>query len=120
MLGGLGLVLLIAAQEEESAVDLRDEGLHAAVHHLGEPGVVGDLPDRDAGGGDRLGSAAGGEELDPHLVEAAGEVDESGLVRDGEKGALDFHARSVSAVSVKEGLRKTAQQSRASWWNWRR
>ena len=91
MLGRLSLMLRIVAEKEQAAVHLRDEGLHAAIHHLGKAGVVGNLPDRDACGGDRLGGAAGGEEFHPLLVKAAGEVDESGLVGDGEECALDFH-----------------------------
>ena len=93
VLGGLGLVIGVVAEEEESSVDLGDECLHAAVHHLGESGVVGDLPDGNPGGRDRLGGTARGEKLHALLVQAAGKVDESGLVGDGEECALDFHER---------------------------
>ena len=91
VLGRLGLVLRIVAEEKKTAVHLRDEGLHAAIHHLGETGVVGDFPHGDAGGGDRLGGAARGKEFHAQFVKAAGEVDESALVRDGEECALNFH-----------------------------
>ena len=91
VLGRLGLMLRIVAEEEEPAVNLGDQGLYAAIHHLRKAGVVGDLPHGDAGRGDRLGGAAGGEEFHTLVVKAAGEVDESALVGDGEECALDFH-----------------------------
>ena len=84
-------MLGIVTQMQKAAVDLRVKGLHAAVHHLGESRKIGDLLHRDAGGGDRLGGASGGEEFDTEFMEAAGEVDEAGLVGDREEGALDFH-----------------------------
>ena len=92
MLGCLRPVLVVVAEEKQSSVNFRDEGLHAAIHHLRKTGVVGDFTDRDSGCGDRLGCAPGREQLDAVLGEAAGEVNETGLVRDREEGALDFHA----------------------------
>ena len=43
----LGDVLRIVAQIEEPAVDLRMEGLDAAIENFGEAGEVGDLGDGD-------------------------------------------------------------------------
>ena len=97
--GSLGLMLFIIAEEEKAAVDLRDQGLHAAIHHFREAGVVGDFPDGNAGRGDRLGCAAGGKEFDTKSGESAGEVYEAGLVRDREEGALNFHAGNVGWVT---------------------
>ena len=42
-------VLSQVAAPEEPTVDLRVEGLHAPVEHLGKAGVVAHLPDREAG-----------------------------------------------------------------------
>ena len=92
MLGRLSGMLGIIAQEEKPAVDLRQEGFNPSIHHLRESGVVRDLTDRNAGGGDGLGGAAGGEELDAQIGKAAGEVDKTGLVGNREECALDVHA----------------------------
>ena len=99
MLRGLSGVLRVVAKEEQSAVDLRMKGLHPAVHHLGESREIGDLLHGDACGGDRLGGASGGEEFDTEFMEAAGEVDEAGLVGDREEGALDFHEGKVFVLT---------------------
>ena len=58
------------------------ERLHAPVHHLGEAGEVLDCAHRQAGSGELAGGAAGRDELDAELDEAAGEVDDPGLLGD--------------------------------------
>jgi hypothetical protein len=62
-----------------------------------EAGVVGHVLDGQAGVADGLGGAAGGEEFDAGRRERAGEVDEAGLVGDGEEGAFDhvFHRKII-------------------------
>ena len=68
------------AAAEDAAVDLRVQGLHPAVHHLREAGVVGHFDSRDAVVTQQLEGAAGGEDLDAEGFEVAGEVDDAGLV----------------------------------------
>ncbi len=65
---------------QDAGVDRRVEGLDPAVHHLGEPGHVRDVDDRQPGGGEGLGGPAGGDQLDPQGGQAAAEVDEPGLI----------------------------------------
>ena len=72
----------------------RVQCLQPAVHHLREPGQVGDLPDRKPGLRKLRAGAARGHELDPAPVQHAGEIDEPGLVRDGEERAL--HAAQIA------------------------
>ena len=79
----------IVVAAEDTAVDLRMEGFDAAIHHLGEAGVVGDVADREASVGEVFAGAAGGEELDAGFNERLGEVEEAGLVADAEEGAFD-------------------------------
>ena len=55
----------------------------------GKPVACGDLRDGEAGLAERLGRAAGGENLDAPLGEEAGEADEAGLVGDRDQGAAD-------------------------------
>src|SRR3569833_3393083 len=68
---------------------LRVQRLDAAVHHLGEAGVVGDDDDADAAVAQQLGGAAGGEYLDTACAQGACEVDDAGLVGYADEGALD-------------------------------
>ena len=48
--------------------------LHAAVHHLGESGDVGDVADRQTGVGKRFGGPAGRDQLDAELIQAFSEI----------------------------------------------
>ena len=58
-------------------MDARVERLHAAVHHLGRAGELGDVGDRQTGLADRLGRAARREQL--HVVggQRLAEVDDA-------------------------------------------
>ncbi len=58
------LVLRVAADGEDAAVDARLQRLHPPVHDLREAGVFGHLDHRHAGRFQRLGRAAGREDLD--------------------------------------------------------
>jgi len=78
-----------AAPSQQAAVDLRVQGLHPAVHHLGKAGVVGDLGHRHVVVGEQLGGAAGTENLHAAGVQFTGEVEDAGFVRDAEEGAGD-------------------------------
>jgi hypothetical protein len=74
---------------EDARVDLRVQGLDAAVQALGEAGQLLDLGDGDAGGGDTGGGGAGGDQLDAGFVQPAGELFEPGLVIDADERATD-------------------------------
>ena len=83
------LMLRIAADAEEAAVDGRVQRLHAPVHHLRKAGDIAHVLHRQAGFAQRLVRAAGGDELDAALGERAGEVHETGLVGYGKQSAGD-------------------------------
>ena len=82
-------VVLVVADREQAAMHLGMQRLHAAVHHLGKAGELGDVEHGEAGIGQRLAGAAGRDELDAVLGERAGEIDQAGLVGDGDEGAGD-------------------------------
>jgi len=85
------LVLLVVAPRQQPAMDHRVQGLDAAVHDLGEAGMVRNLRDRDVCLPQHLRRAASGEDGDVVLVKEAGELHQSGLVGDGDQGAGDIH-----------------------------
>ena len=76
-------VLGAVAAREQAAVDRRVQRLDAAVEHLREAGVLGDLGHRQAGAGEQLRGAAGREQLDAERRQLARELDDAGLVGDG-------------------------------------
>jgi hypothetical protein len=91
-----GDVLRIVASREQSAMDLGMQRLDAPIHDLGEAGVVGDLDDAMPGIAQRLGGAAGREDLDAVAGEAGRQLQQPRLVRNGDQGAGDLdqvHAR---------------------------
>mmetsp|Transcript_50539 Transcript_50539/g.123252 ORF Transcript_50539/g.123252 Transcript_50539/m.123252 type:complete len:413 (-) Transcript_50539:57-1295(-) len=90
------LVLGVAADREEAAVHLGVQRLDAPVHHLGELGVVRHIGNREAGIGEGLGGAAGGEDLHAEVLEGGGDDEEVSLVRDRDQGPLDGHEVSGS------------------------
>ena len=89
MLLQLGEVFGAVAAGEDAGVDLGDEGLDPAVEDFREAGVVGDVLDRDGGVAQRVGGAAGGEDFGPVGDEGAGEVEQAGLVGNGDECAAD-------------------------------
>ena len=89
VLGDGGLVLGVDADMEDAAVDLGMQGLDAAVKHLGKAGEIGDVADIQAGLAEGAGRAAGRDELDAEGGEGAGEIDQAGLIGDGDEGATD-------------------------------
>ncbi len=58
-------VIRIAARREQAAMDLGVQRLYATVHHLRKPRELGDVEHGEAGGGQHLAGAAGGDQLDP-------------------------------------------------------
>ena len=81
-------VLRQVAPREQAAVDLRVQGLDAAVEHLGKAGVVGDLGDGQTRVGEQPGGAAGREQLDAELGQFTREFENAGLVGDREQGGV--------------------------------
>ena len=73
-------VVRAVATRQDAAVDRRVQRLDPPVHHLGKPGDVGDVDDRETLGGQRLGGAAGGHQFDPKGGQAAAERRQPGLV----------------------------------------
>ena len=86
--GGVGGLV---ADGEQAGVDHRVQGLDPAVHHLRELGQRRHVADREPGVAQRLGGAAGRDELDAAGGEGGGEVDEAGLVGNRKQGAADGH-----------------------------
>src|SRR5690606_25225110 len=80
------------ATAEDAAVDLRVQGLDAAVHHFRETGVVGDFDRGHAVVLEQLVGAAGGEDLDTECSQFASEVEDAGLVGNADQGAADGEA----------------------------
>ena len=93
------VVLGIAADGQQAAVHLGMQRLEAAVHHLGKAGVLGDVLDGDAGVLERLGGAAGRQDLDAVRRQRAGELDEAGLVGHRDQRAPDHRSRSWQSPS---------------------
>ena len=77
------------ATTENAAVNLRVQGLHAAVHHFRKAGVVGDFHHLDVGLAQQLGGAAGGQDLNAGLRQVAGEFDHAGFVGNADEGSGD-------------------------------
>ena len=84
-----GFMLGILADGEQAAVHLGVQGFHAAVHHFRKAGEIGDVDDLQAGVGQRFACAAGGDELDAAFRQRACEVDQAGLVGNGNQRAGD-------------------------------
>ncbi len=78
-----------SAPSEQAAVNLRMQGLHPAVHDLGEPGDAGDLAHGNAMAGQQPGRATGGKDLDLAAGKLPGELEQAGLVGDGKERAAD-------------------------------
>ena len=85
------LVLGVVADGEQAAVHRRMQGLHPAVHHLGEARQVGDLRHRKPGLLQGAVRPARRDQRDAARMQRAGKVDEAGLVRDREERAGDPH-----------------------------
>ncbi|MNM83567.1 hypothetical protein D3C81_956300 [compost metagenome] len=105
VLGQRGHVLGQVAAGQDATVHLRVQRLHAAVQHFRKAGVVGHLRHGQAGVGQQLGGAAGGKQHHAERVQVAREIDDAGLVGNGEKGLLDhglgerFKVNRVAAAS---------------------
>ncbi len=88
-LGELGEVVGLAGVGQDPGVHPRVQGLDPALEALGEAGELLDGGHRDAGGRDRRCGGPGGHDLDACRVQRGGELDEPGLVVDGQQRATD-------------------------------
>ena len=80
-------MLGVVADREQAAMHLGMQRLDAAVHHFGKAGQLGDVLDLQPGLGDRLRGAAGRDQLDAVAGQRLGELDQAGLVGNGNQGA---------------------------------
>ena len=87
-----GEVVGAVAPGEDAGEDRRVQRLDPAVHHLGKPGHVGDVQDRNAGGGNGAGGAAGRDELDAQPGEPRAKRRQAGFIRNTQNRThiLDF------------------------------
>ena len=91
------------ATTEDTAMDLRMQRLHPTVHHFREAGVIGDFHSVDGIVPQQFVSTAGGQDFHAQRTEFAGEIDNTGLVRDTDQraayrqaGGLVGHLGSIS------------------------
>jgi len=85
MAGQLGQVPRRAAGQD-AAVDGRVQGLHAAAQDLRVAGDLLHRGDREPGRDQRPCAAAGRNQLEPQLVQPAGQLDQARLVVDAQNG----------------------------------
>ena len=107
-----------AAAAKDAAVDFRVQGLHPAVHHFCEAGVVGHFDRGYAVVLQQLEGAAGGEDFHAEVYQFAGELKDAGLVGDADQGAADREASGLVGhggfhQAVKGFISKKADASRA-------
>ena len=88
-------MLGIVAQRQKPAMHHRVQRLHPAVHHLGKAGQLGHVAHRQPGLAQRRRGAAGRDELDPARGQRPREIDEPGLVGNGNQGAAECGTRLV-------------------------
>ena len=86
VLGHVAPVLGVVEVGEDAAVHLRVQGDDAVAEDRREARDLGDVGDRQSGVGDGGGRAAARQQLPSGVGEAAGEVDDAGLVVHGEQG----------------------------------
>ena len=85
---------------EDARMDLGVERLHAAVEHFGESRVVGHFLNVNPFAGEKLRSAAGRKDVVSRLDEAAGELDDARLIRNGEECLLAHVYFSLNFLEV--------------------
>ena len=107
-------VLGPVAAGQDAGVDRRVQRLHAAAQHLGGAGQILDARERDVGLGQRRGRARGRHQLDPQLVQPAGERLQPGLVADRHKRSLDPHTGSFTRTRRPSTWRRPAANSRTA------
>jgi hypothetical protein len=78
-----GFMLFVTSDIEESTVNQRMKGLHPAIQHFRETGVLTDVFDGQTRLAKNPGGTSGGKEFDPGVGEGLGEGDEPRLVGNG-------------------------------------
>ena len=91
VLGHVGLVRRIGGVGQQAAVHLRVQRDDPVVEDRRNPGQVGQVGGRDPGGDDRSGRATTADDGPAGPVQTGGQLDDAGLVEDGEEG--DGHGR---------------------------
>ena len=94
------LVFGLAAIGEDPAVDTRVKCLHAPIEDLGEARDVGDLGHGHARGGDGGCRRAGGDDLDPGLVQCRSEFLHACLVVDRDECPAHRHNSTFRPFTV--------------------
>jgi hypothetical protein len=80
-------VVGMIAPRKDAAVDGRMQRLHPAVQHFGKAGQIRDARHVEARPGQRPRRAAGRDQIEAAIHEAAGKVDDSGLIEDAQQGS---------------------------------
>src|SRR5205085_1415292 len=87
-----GNVFRVIAQSQQTPVNARMKSFDASIHHLGKTRHVRNIAHVNPGVTQNPGAAAGADDFHVEMFEFASEVDDSGFVRDTDKGAFDwFH-----------------------------
>ena len=94
------LVFGLAAIGEDPTVDTRVKCFHTPIEDLGEAGDVGDLGHGHARGGDGGCRRAGGDDLDPGLVQCRSEFLHTRLVVDRDEGPAHRHNSTFRPFTV--------------------
>ena len=82
-------MVLVGADRQQAAMHARMQRLDAAVHHFGKAGQVGDIGNGEPRVLQRLGGAAGGDEIDAERGQRAGEFNQAGFVGNRQQSAGD-------------------------------
>jgi hypothetical protein len=90
--------VLVQVAHEDAAVHARVQGLHAPVHDLGGLRVLRHVDYREARFAQRLGGAAGREDLDALGSQSLGKLNDSGLVRDRHQRSFDAQNATSSSA----------------------
>jgi len=106
-------VFLVGADRQQPAVHFRMQRLDPAVHHLGRTGEFRHVDDLETGVFERLGGAAGGDQLDAVAGQRFGEFQQAGLVGYRQQSAGDAarvagHVGWASTSGGREGIREFA------------
>ena len=84
-------VLGAVAARQQAAMDLRVQRLDAAIENFGRTRVGRHFGDGQAGVGQQLGGAAGGQQAHAARGQGAGKFNDAGLVGHRKQGGFDFH-----------------------------
>ena len=83
------LMRRLGSDRQQTSVHPRVQSLDPSVHHLREAGDLRHVDDREAGGVQRRRGAAGREEVDAKRLEGVRQIQEAGLVGNGEERPAD-------------------------------